>query len=138
MFMNCVMKKYVIIAAFSVCCAINAPADSQNQTLVVKVTDFSRRAAFELMSPDEFRTLQHRLAEEKIFYRKAFDLAERAWDADENNARKPFPSAAISIRKTSLIGRGFETREEARDKLLYYENKELRRRTSMQRKTEKK
>ncbi len=131
-------NKHFFHILLCLCWAVGATALAEDQTLIVKVTDISRRVDFRLMTRDEYKSLQRTIAEEKGLCRKAMELAERAWDADQFNGGKSFPASAISIRKASLVGRPYNSREEASDKIVYYENKKSGRRIAEKRRAERK
>lgn len=117
------MKK--LIPAMLICLCITAvcAAGQQEKILLVKVCDRAKKLSYELMTPNEYKTLQAEIKAESMLSTKAMMLAQKEWKANEETKKKRFPRSAISLRKATILGQPFKDRQKADDKLYHYQDK---------------
>jgi hypothetical protein len=103
----------VLVAGVTAALAVGA----KEKYVIVKTTDFARENSYEVMTPDEFKTLTADINAEGKLFQKALKAAEKEWKSNEDTAKKTFPSSAISPRKAATVGQPYTEREKAEDKM---------------------
>jgi len=91
--------------------------------LVVEITGHDGSEEFDLMTPEEFRTLVSDLRREKMRHSKALALTMRDWEKSEQTQGQNFPRGAAAPRSARKVGRLFADREAAEKKLARCEEK---------------
>lgn len=116
------MKILFSVVFVWLCVTFFCIAEEQNKTLLVKISDRADNISYQVMTPNEYKSLYDEINAEAKLYVKALAIAKKAWKEDEDAKRKPFPGSAISLRKAIVVGTYPDT-EKATAKLEYYERK---------------
>lgn len=84
--------------------AAGAEPSSKGLTQVlVRVDGHDGESSYQLMAPEEADKLEQTIKKEAALFSKALAAAEKAWKANEETARKPFPRSAVNPRKITRI-----------------------------------
>jgi len=116
------MKQLALVTAIWSSAVLFCLALGKEKILLVKMSDRVKETSYKLMSPVEFKALQNEIKNESRFHAKAMTLAKKAWKADKEVGRKPFPKASISVRKAVSAGT-YSDMEKASKKLDHYEDR---------------
>ena len=117
------------VTAVLVCMFVASACFAQGKAsvLLVKIQDHARSTSYEVMTPEEYKTLQKTVADEAKYFKRALEFAEKAWQQDETLKEERFPSTATSPRKVLAIGQPYADRSKAADKMISYTDKERER-----------
>lgn len=116
------MRRLLATAVFIGIGLAGVQAEIGQTALLVKVSGFDGSDAYRVMSTAEYKVLEKRVRDENRFLRKALENAKKAWEADKNHEKVPFPSSAVQGRKLRMTGR-YKNREEAEEKLRVYDER---------------
>jgi len=90
---------------------------------VVKLVDYTGAVTYELKTTAELRILQKEIREEAPLAQKALDATKKAWRADPEHGRAPFPGSAIVARQALAMGAPITDSQRADAKLAEYQDK---------------
>lgn len=116
------------LACFALVTLSAGRALSAETFLLVRLSDMTRTDALQVMTPEEFKTLQKQLQQEDRFFPKAVLQAVDEWRKDEMNKSTPFPAGKVVPRKIVGQPEKFATREKAEERIAQYEDRESRKR----------
>jgi|GEM_PF-3132623 len=111
------MKTTILVAAIWASLALVGKAALGEKFFVVKIADFDRSVSYQVLTSDELKSLENQIAAELKVYPKALGMAKKAWEADADLRKRPFPSSAVSPRQVQRIGMPYTDRAKAEAKL---------------------
>jgi hypothetical protein len=114
------MKRSILamlaVAGFGIT-AVAVPVIEKHVFHVVRITDFDKKEATQIMSDEEMKTLQKDIKVEAALYPKAVEAARLTWAKDETMKGKVFPKTSLSMRKMDLVGQPYPDEEKAQKKI---------------------
>ena len=90
-----------------------APASlKEKEKLVLELVRIKARdhtISYQLLSPDEFKTMAAEIKDEARYMPRALSLAEDAWRKDEQTSKKPFPTSACHNTRSDFRASGLQS-----------------------------
>jgi hypothetical protein len=126
-------SKVRVIAIAAACLAIGSargadqqPATPKEKVSLVKVSEFDKTASYQIMTPEELKTLDDDIRLEGRLFGKALTAADKDWRKSETNKGKMYPAGKISQRRLAVVSE-FSDRQQAENRKTAIEEQEAER-----------
>jgi len=116
------MKRlYLILLSLIISVSVSR-SETIDNILLVKINDWDRTISYQLMTPNEYKTLQDNLKRENSLKTEAFNLAEKEWKEKEEHKNIAYPRSVMKIKSARTI-KVYENRKKAENRLFKLEDK---------------